>query len=102
MITASAMLLGSIAHATGFAIVGALVYLALRRLSPAAGALAASSSIVIMALVSLIALGPCPRWWVLAPGKSARATPASLVDIGRSYFEGNACGLEQLTPRRTP
>ena len=44
------MLLGSIAHATGFAIVGTLFYLALRRWSPAAGALAAGSSIVIMAL----------------------------------------------------
>ena len=43
------MLLGSIAHATGFAIVGTLVYLALRRFGPAAGSLAAGSSIVIMA-----------------------------------------------------
>ena len=35
------LLLGSIVHATGFAVIGSLVYLALRRWSPAAGSLAA-------------------------------------------------------------
>ena len=49
MNTLGLMLLGSIVHATGFAVVGTLVYLALRRWSPAAGALAAGSSLVIMA-----------------------------------------------------
>ena len=42
---------------------GSLVYLALRRWSPAAGSLAAGSSLVIMALVSIVVLGPWPRWW---------------------------------------
>jgi len=82
--TISLMLLGSIAHATGFAIVGTLVYLALRRFGPAAGALVSSTSIVIMALVSLIVLGPWPRWWVLAPQESARATSASSPDIDQA------------------
>jgi len=84
MNTISLMLLGSIAHATGFAIVGTLVYLALRRFGPAAGALVSSSSIVIMALVSLIVLGPWPRWWVLAPKELARAKSASSADIGQA------------------
>jgi prepilin-type processing-associated H-X9-DG protein len=61
------ILLGSIVHATGFALVGILAYLALRRWSPAAGSLAAGSSLVIMVLVSLIVLGPWPRWWAFAP-----------------------------------
>jgi prepilin-type processing-associated H-X9-DG protein len=82
--TISLMLLGSIAHATGFAILGTLIYLALRRFGPAAGALASSSSIVIMAIVSLIVLGPWPRWWVLAPLGSARAGPAASSQINET------------------
>ena len=85
MNTISVMLLGSIAHATGFAIVGTLVYLALRRFSPAAGALASCSSIVIMALVSLIVLGPWPRWWVVDPAESARAMAALRSDVERVH-----------------
>ena len=57
------LILSSIAHATGFAVIGSIAYMALRRWSPAAGALAAASSLVIMAVVSLIVLGPWPRWW---------------------------------------
>ena len=55
---------------------GSLVYLALRRWGPAAGSLAAGSSLVIMALVSLVVLGPWPRWWVLAPETSHRRDAA--------------------------
>ncbi len=49
-------------HATGFAVLGIVVYLTLRRWSPAAGALAAASSLVVMALVGLLAFCPWPRW----------------------------------------
>ena len=41
---------------------GILVYLALRRWSPAAGALAAAASLVVMALVAVLAFCPWPRW----------------------------------------
>ncbi len=60
------MLLGSIVHATGFAVLGILVYLALRRWGPAAGSLVAGSSLLIMVLVSMAVLSPWPRWWTLA------------------------------------
>jgi hypothetical protein len=56
------MLLGSIVHATGFAVLGMLVYLVLRRRGPAAGSLAAGSSLLIMVLVSVVVLSPWPRW----------------------------------------
>jgi prepilin-type processing-associated H-X9-DG protein len=66
------MLLGSIIHATGFAMLGILVYLGLRRRGPAAGSLAAGSTLLIMVLVSLIVLSPWPRWWTVAPESFAR------------------------------
>ena len=66
MNTLGLTLLESIAHATGFAVVGMLAYLALRRLGPAAGSLAAGSSLLIMVLVAMVVLSPWPRWWTLA------------------------------------
>lgn len=68
----SLILVGSIVHATGFALLGSLFYLGLRRSSPAAGALAAGSSLVIMSLVSIVVLSPWPNWWIVAwdePGR---------------------------------
>jgi hypothetical protein len=59
------LLLGSIVHATVFAIVGSGAYLAIRRWGPAAGSLAAGSSLGMMVLVSIIVLSPWPRWWTL-------------------------------------
>ena len=73
MNTLGLTLLGSIAHATGFAMVGMLAYLALRRLGPAAGSLAAGASLLIMSIVALVALGPWPRWWTFAPEDLASA-----------------------------
>ena len=65
-------LLGSIAHATAFVLIGTLIYLALRRFSPAAGAFTASSSLLIMAIVSVVVLSPWPAWWTItAPGTAA-------------------------------
>jgi prepilin-type processing-associated H-X9-DG protein len=75
------MLLGSVTHATGFAILGALVYLAMRRLGPAAGALVSSSTIMIMAVVSLIDMGPWPRWWVMVPRESRSTASATAFDL---------------------
>ena len=63
------ILVGSIVHATGFALLGSLFYLGLRRWSPAAGALAAGSSLVIMSLVSIVVLSPWPQWWSVAWGE---------------------------------
>jgi hypothetical protein len=60
------------AHATAFAIIGCIAYLAIRRLSPAAGSLAAAASLVIMAAVSLISLVPLPGWWMLTIGPTTR------------------------------
>jgi hypothetical protein len=75
--TLGPILLGSIAHATGFALVGTLVYLAWRRFSPAAGSVAAGSCLLIMALVSLVALSPWPRWRFFGPLESERLTAIS-------------------------
>ena len=52
------MLVGSIAHATLFAIAGIAAYLAMRRRGPAAGSLAAVSGLAVMAMVSIAALSP--------------------------------------------
>jgi hypothetical protein len=92
--TISPMLLASIAHATGFAVLGTLVYLAMRRFSPAAGALASSASMVIMAVVSLVALGPWPCWWVLAPPESARLGPdaVGIAQANRAVAAGAGVG----------
>jgi beta-lactamase regulating signal transducer with metallopeptidase domain len=58
----SAILWEGMIHATGFALAGSLVYLALRRLSPAAGSLGAASTLVVMAVLSLLAFCPWPNW----------------------------------------
>ena len=78
MNTLGLILLGSIAHVTGFAAVGMLVYLALRRWGPAAGSLAAGSSLLIMVLVSLIGLGSWPRWWTFDPEGLIAKAPGDL------------------------
>ena len=49
-------------HATAFALLGIMVYLVLRRWSPAAGALGAASTLVVMTFVSALAFCPWPRW----------------------------------------
>ena len=79
MNTLGLMLVGSIAHATAFAVVGIVAYLALRRRGPAAGSLAAGSSLLIMAAVSMIVLGPWPRWWTVAPDALIPAEGSSPV-----------------------
>ena len=43
------LLISGRSHATGFAVIGSMAYLALRRWSPAAGVLAAAASLIIMA-----------------------------------------------------
>jgi prepilin-type processing-associated H-X9-DG protein len=48
--------------ATAFALPAMMVYLILRRSSPATGAMAAGSSLVVMAMVSILAFCPWPRW----------------------------------------
>ena len=75
------LILGSIAHATGFAAIGAVAYLAWRRWSPAAGALAAASSLLITAMVSMIVLAPWPCWWTFPTGQTVRSTVASAREM---------------------
>ncbi len=69
------LLVGSIAHATAFAVLGIVAYLALRRWGPAAGALAAGSSLGIMAAVAIVVMSPWPRWWTLGLNRPATLAP---------------------------
>ena len=62
MNTTHTMVLGSMVLATVYAVLGILVYLLLRRRSPAAGSLAAASTLIVMPLASILALSPWPRW----------------------------------------
>ena len=72
------MLAGSIAHETLFAIAAMAAYLAIRRQGPAAGSLAAGTSLAIMGIVSIVVLSPWPSWWrfgaVDRPAASAAVT----------------------------
>jgi beta-lactamase regulating signal transducer with metallopeptidase domain len=77
------MLLGSIAHATVFAVVGGLFYLAFRRASPAAGAFSAASTLLFMAIVSVVVLGPRPAFWTIAaPWSGAPRQPSGPAKLG--------------------
>ncbi len=76
MNTLGLILLGSAVHATVFAIGGALVYLALRRSSPAAGALAAGSCLAMIALVSLVAASPWRGFWTFDLSRRDMASAA--------------------------
>ncbi len=64
-------------HATGFAMLAIVVYLALRRWSPAVGALAAGSSLCVMAMVAILAFCPWPRW---DPGRSLETLRRKIVN----------------------
>ena len=64
-------------HATAFAMLGIVVYFASRRLSPAAGALAAGSSLCVMAMVAILAFCPWPRW---GSGRSFETLRSAIVD----------------------
>ncbi len=98
-------LLGGAGHATLFAVAGIFAYLAIRRSGPAAGSLAAGSSLVIMVLVSIIAASPWPRWRTLTVGRMA-AVGAIRPDAARAT--GPAPGPSQTatgpagTARRDP
>jgi beta-lactamase regulating signal transducer with metallopeptidase domain len=77
---------GGILHATGFAVIGSMAYLALRRWSPAAGVLATVASLIIMALVSMAALAPVPRSWTITIGQ-ARLNEPQPQAMPRSEFD---------------
>jgi hypothetical protein len=76
------MLAGSIAHATVFALVGTVVYLALRRSSPARGSIATWACLLIMAIVSVVVLGPWPRFWTFAPPHAEEAAMTAASSSG--------------------
>ncbi len=94
------ILLGSITHATGFAVLGVLVYLVFRRRGPAAGSLAAGSSLLIMVLVSMVVLSPWPRWWTVAP-ESFATTSAGVLRAAEPIERSPAAeqGSEPLVGR---
>ncbi len=103
------MLLGSIAHATVFASVGAVLYLALRRSNPATGSLAAAACLLIMAIVSVIVLTPWPRWWtfVALHAAEAQVVPAPIggsLDVSPLPEQEAASGGSQVAtaPRSRP
>ncbi|HUY35723.1 MAG TPA: DUF1559 domain-containing protein [Pirellulales bacterium] len=62
---------------TLFSLVGAVVYTLARRRGPAAGALAATASLTVAIVVSVLAFSPWPRWLTVAPGAGAQAADAA-------------------------
>ena len=74
-------------HATGFSMLGIVVYLALRRWSPAAGALAAAASLVVMVLVALLGFCPWPRW---GAGQSLESMRLAIVNSSLPRDRGRA------------
>jgi prepilin-type processing-associated H-X9-DG protein len=69
------LILSGAIHATAFALIGSVIYLVVRRASPAGGALAAAASLVIMGLVSLAVMVPVPARWTINLSELARKTP---------------------------
>jgi hypothetical protein len=91
-------------HATSFALLGTLVYLVLRRWSPAAGALAAASSLVLMTFVSILAFCPWPRW---GPSDSLERLRLAIAIAGPRQDSGGvvpvpATGPDPLAPKTIP
>ena len=71
-------------QATLFSLAGLIVYFIARRRGPATGALSASTTLIVLAGVSILTLSPWPHWWTLAgpvrrsiPREEAAATEAA-------------------------
>ena len=97
------MLAGSIAHATLFAIAGMAAYLAIRRQGPAAGSLAAGTSLAIMGIVSVVVLSPWPRWWRFgAVDRPAASAAAADVIEGASAPAGGGSTVPESPIRPRP
>ena len=86
-------------HATAFALLGILVYLVLRRWSPAAGALAAGSSLVVMAVVAILAFCPWPRW---VPGDSLETLRLAIVNFSPRSVQGARWKCQPHRQNRLP
>ncbi len=97
-------------HSTLFALPGIVVYLAWRRWSPAAGALAAASSLVVMALVAFLSISPWPRWGTAQPIERVRQAVASFSPerppvatsdqlAGQTTAPGPASGARTMAPQ---
>ena len=78
--------------------IGSIAYVALRRWSPAAGSLAAASSLVIMALVSMIVLGPWPRWWSFSGDQGRQAPIAASRHPPRSEVAPQPGDRDRIAP----
>jgi hypothetical protein len=102
MNTLGSLLTDSAARATGFAVLGIVFYLVLRRWSPAAGALGALSALAVMAMVWVLAFLPLPRWdlgkgWELLPVSSigSAAKKQHMTAGALSLSQGNGDQTDQ-------
>ena len=77
-------------------------YLAIRRWGPAAGSLAAGSSLLIMALVSIVVLGPWPRWWTLATDRPSNVVSRPDPPAGTMAEASGQADRDPTAPRATP
>ena len=98
-----------ILQVTLFSLVGAVVYALARRRGPAAGALAATASLAMAVVVSVLAFSPWPRWLTMAPqageqlannATEATAPPEAAADA-LSESPGKTAGSTPKTTRPT-
>ena len=99
-IVESSLLEGAI-RATAFALAGIMIYLIMRRWSPAAGSLTAASTLVLMGVVSLLALCPWPRWGPVLPIAAAPRPDASRRSRGARPPRRGSRAIRRA-PRRSP
>ncbi len=91
MNTLGISLLWCVLQATLFTSLGLVVYLALRRRSPAAAATAVASTLVVLAVVSALAFSPWPRWYTF--GREMPATRA-----GATWPDGSNVSADRNAP----
>ena len=72
-------LLWSAVQVTMFTAAGMLLYVAVRRLGPAAGSLVASALLLTTIGISALALSPWPHWFAWAPAAGAPAAETALA-----------------------
>ncbi|HVX11677.1 MAG TPA: M56 family metallopeptidase [Pirellulales bacterium] len=71
------VLLWCVLQATLNLAIGAAVYLIVRRLGPATGAVAAASTLITLCCLTVVAFSPWPRWWSPPANEDRTAAPPS-------------------------